>query len=251
MLARIEGKIDRIAAQPYETAMRSGRRLLEDAQRSWRSQADALLLLEQARLEFVAAAAAAPDDASAAEADVRVAMTWLLLGSGQDCRVALDEAAARLVTRSTERPPQPTFSDVRAEAMRTASWDTRIEIKLRRDAHLLVQRAKDWVLYDWELDLADAVETLAAVQQIRRRFGVTPEDAPLPSLSVDISPFARSPSIRASNRESRERGQWSGRHTSQDLAPATVTWDPQDPPGARARQAGFMTVLDMGPRHSG
>jgi hypothetical protein len=96
----IEAKLDQlsvqVAVQPYMTAMRSGGTLLGQAQRGWRSPRDRQRLLHEARMQYVQAAAGAPDQATAVDAEVYLAMTWLLLGSLEDTRAILADAALTL-----------------------------------------------------------------------------------------------------------------------------------------------------------
>jgi hypothetical protein len=173
-LARIEAKIDRMALAPYENAMRTGRTLLEQAQRAWRRPEDRERLLHEARMQYVQAVSAAPDRSTAADAQVYLGMTWLLLGSIEDTKATLAEAALTLF-------PFPEFASYPADRN---AW--------KRD---LTPGQRIWALvnpgaaYSYQQEHSQRqieagkpreermMENLRAVQQARRLLGVSTKDA--------------------------------------------------------------------------
>lgn len=90
---RIEQKLDKLSTDPFEAAMTSGTRLLEDAAPAHRRPEDRRHMLADARQTFANAIGHAhgrPVDV--ARAEVMYGLTWAALGSGADMWLALNRA---------------------------------------------------------------------------------------------------------------------------------------------------------------
>ena len=213
-LGRIEAKVDRIAVQDHENALRRGFALLESAQRSWRAAPDRRRLLHEAQMAFVEAASAAPDDLARARSHIPVGITWLLMGSANDMRGELDAAAKLLIPVAlgprvmTAAEYQALWGEVRRELSPIERFFTEKE---RPEFH----RRRTEREHAMTRQIEAAVEELGPVQQARRALGAAPADAPIPA------------------------GPWDG------LLLREVTWDPA-PPGHSGSSGLWQSRFSLG-----